>query len=122
MSSKQPLDVQLKGILNEYEERVQDVTDKAITKTAREAVQQLKNTSPKRTGDYAKGWSVKKVGRLTQTIYNKTDWQLTHLLNNGHIVRNKYGEYGRVNGDNHIGKVEQWAGDEVVTKISMGLN
>lgn len=120
--SNKSLDVQLKGILNEYEERVQDVTDKAITKTAREAVQQLKNTSPKRTGDYAKGWSVKKVGRLTQTIYNKTDWQLTHLLNNGHIVRNKYGEYGRVNGDDHIGKVEQWAGDEVVTKISMGLN
>lgn len=120
--SNKSLDVQLKGILNEYEERVQDVTDKAITKTARESVQRLKNTSPVGyTGEYAAGWKVKKTGRLTQVVHNKV-YRLTHLLNNGHIVRNKYGEYGRVNGDNHIGKVEQWAGGELVETIERGLN
>lgn len=116
------VETQLKGILNEYEEKVQTVTDRSITVTAKEAVNKLKNTSPKQTGDYAKGWAVKKEGRLTQTVYNRTDWQLTHLLNNGHIVRNKYGTYGRVPGDNHIGEVEQWAADELVLRISRGLN
>lgn len=115
------LTVQMERVLDEYKKDVADATEAAITQTARESVAKLKNTSPRGyTGEYAAGWRVKKDGKLTQTVHNKK-YQLTHLLNNGHVIRNKYGTYGRVAGDNHIGDVADWAGSELVQEIERRL-
>jgi hypothetical protein len=46
---------------------------------------------------------------------------LTHLLENGHIVRNQYGTYGRVNGDGHIKDAEQNAVEEVISTLEAKL-
>lgn len=119
------LQVQMKQILEQYEEDVQQVANDAIKTVSKEAVQKLKSTSPKKSGRYARGWAKKSVGShgsiVDIVVYNRTDWQLTHLLNNGHIIRNKYGTHGRKNGDNHIGKVEQWANQEVESEIERKL-
>lgn len=116
---------QMEGILENYSKDVKEATNKAIEKTARQSVRKLKNTSPKKTGDYAKGWAVKKErsrdGIYTITVHNKTDYQLTHLLENGHVVRNKKGVYGRTNGIKHIAPVEQWASSELPLEIEREL-
>lgn len=123
--AEERLEVQLKKILDEYEDEVQKTANDVMKTVSKEAVQKLKSTSPKKSGRYARGWSLKSVGThgsiVDIVVYNKTDWQLTHLLNNGHVIRNKYGTYGRKSGDNHIGNVEKWANQEVESEIERKL-
>lgn len=114
--------VQVEDILEDYRRDVADVTTKSINGVARASVNKLRSSSPVGyTGKYARGWTVKKIDKMTQVVHNATDYQLTHLLQNGHVIRNAYGEYGRVNGDNHIGKVEQWASEELIERIEREL-
>lgn len=118
------LEVQMKRILDEYNEEVQETTNEVMDSVSKESVRQLKTASPKGPKGYARGWTRKKEssrGISTFIVHNKKFAYLTHLLNNGHIIRNKYGTYGRKNGDNHIGNVEQWANQEVVSEIERKL-
>lgn len=74
--------------LAEYGDDVLEVSEKAIKSNARQAVSALKGNSPANTGRYARGWSHKaqKGGafKLSETVYNRTDYQLTHLLEKAH--------------------------------------
>lgn len=108
---------QLSEILNDFGHSLDDTVKKEINATAKEAVDKLRNTSPKNTGDYARGWRSKRQTDGSVVIHNATDYQLTHLLENGHVIKNKKGTYGRVNGIKHIEPVEQWANEEVVQRI-----
>lgn len=82
---------------------------------ANKASDKLKQTSPKstgkkRSGRYAKGWRVKKqyskrAQAWSYVVYNKTDYQLTHLLEKGHAMR----QGGRAKAIPHIRPVEQEA-------------
>ena len=74
--------------LNEYSKDIQmGITEEAIN-IAKKGASKLKQTSPKSTksgrkGKYAKGWKVKTTKGFDSifcTIYNATDYQLTHLL------------------------------------------
>lgn len=115
---------QMANILDDYSKEVRRATANAQDKIAKEAVQKLKNTSPKKSGKYARGWTVKRertsTGIPDVTVHNKV-YQLTHLLENGHVVRNKYGEYGRFNGIKHIAPVEEWASSELPNEIEREL-
>ena len=118
------LQVQMRNILDDYDKEVQDTANDVMETVSREAVQELKSKSPKGRKGYARGWTRKKTksrGIVTIIVHNTKFAYLTHLLNNGHIIRNKYGTYGRKNGDNHIGNVEQWANQEVVSEIERKL-
>ena len=113
-------------ILDSYSKEVRRATNNAQDKIAKECVQKLKSTSPRKTGDYAKGWAVKRAtgktrGIVDVTVHNKTDYQLTHLLENGHVVRNAKGTYGRTNGIKHIKPVEEWAVSELPLEIEREL-
>ena len=123
--AEERIEVQLKKILDEYDDEVQKTANDVMKTVSKEAVQKLKSPSPKKSGRYARGWALKSVGAhgsiVDIVVYNKTDWQLTHLLNNGHVIRNKYGTYGRKSGDNHIGNVEKWANQEVESEIERKL-
>lgn len=113
--------IQMEKILDQFNKEAQEVTDKAIQQVSKEAVNKLRNTSPKRKGKYARGWRAGKVDKKTVVVYNATASQLTHLLEFGHVVRNKYGTYGRAPAQPHIGPVEQWASDELPRQIMEGL-
>lgn len=86
---------------NEVEKKVRN----AENKVAKEAVEELKQKSPKGdTGRYAEGWDKKRVdGKLV--IYNKSKPGLPHLLENGHA---KVGG-GRTAAIPHIRPVEEEA-------------
>ena len=125
------LEVQMKNILQEFNQEVQNATNNAINSTSKESVQKLKNTSPKGSPHrrrYAEGWSVKRTqegssrGIQTAIVHNRTNYQLTHLLENGHVIRNGKGEYGRTHPIKHIEPVEEWANDELVNEIERKLN
>ena len=120
--------VQMNRILDDYSEEVVEVTQKAINKVCRKTVQTLKNTSPKRPGGgrYASGWASKTTdgvrGKIKgRVVYNRTDYQLTHLLENGHVIANKWGTYGRTAPIKHIQPAEQEANIMLEEEVRKGL-
>lgn len=128
MAKTESIAVQMGKILDQYEEEVKKTTDASIEKVAKESVQKLKNTSPKGTPHrrrYAEGWRKKKVkgrkGIDEAIVHNATNYQLTHLLENGHVIRNAKGTYGRTNGIKHIKPVEDWAADALPQEIERRL-
>ncbi|MBQ4031600.1 MAG: HK97 gp10 family phage protein [Bacilli bacterium] len=99
----------VKDLLNEYSLDIQEGIDKEAQEISKQAASELKNhrgTYKIRTGKYNKGWRVNtKKGRefVNCTVHNATDWQLTHLLENGHTTRNG----GRTKAFVHIRPVEE---------------
>ena len=83
--------------------------DDVIERNAEKCVDILKNISPKghrQSKNYASGWAVKK-GRKQKDqyfaeVWNATNYQLTHLLENGHLITNKKGGVGWAEGNPHI--------------------
>lgn len=123
MAKTESVEVQMHKILDEFDDHIQDVTNAAIDRVSQQSATELRNTSPKRTGAYARGWTKKKFmkrGINTVVVHNK-EYQLTHLLENGHIVRNKYGTYGRAPAIKHIKPVEEWAQSELPAEIERNL-
>lgn len=88
--------------LSEYVEEVEEAVNKNAHEIAKKGAKKLKLVSPKLTGDYAKGWSVKKY-KGASIIHNKTDWQLTHLLEKSHSLP----DGGRSTPQPHIRPVER---------------
>lgn len=106
--------------IQEYSEDVEQAVQKVLDKDSTELVNKLKATSPKKTGEYAKGWTKKKStldGRVTYTVYNKDRYQLTHLLEFGHAKRNG----GRVPGQPHIGPVRDEIEEQIVRDIEAAV-
>ena len=125
MSKTGSVSVQVEKILDDYSVELKRATNNSMDVVAKECVSKLRSTSPKKTGSYARGWGVKRErgsgGINTVTVHNKTDYQLTHLLENGHLIVNKKGTYGRTRGIKHIAPVEQWAISELPLEIEREL-
>ena len=101
--------------LENYVEDIQDDVEETTDTVTKEAKQELIRISPKsgiaRNTKYYKGWTVKtgaktrkKSYRYTKVIWNKTNYQLTHLLEFGHHKRDGT---GWVNAQPHIQDVEE---------------
>lgn len=108
-------------ILAEYSADVSKAAETAITAVTKEATKKLKQSAPRRTGKYAKGWTSKvDKGFMTveAVVYGKTGtYQLAHLLENGHAKRGG----GRTAPVVHIAPVEEWAVSEVQKRIKEQL-
>lgn len=75
--------------LGKYGDEVNEKLEVLTKDAARETRRELKATSPVgHTGSYARGWANKaiKAGRynIRQAVYNRTDYQLIHLLEKPH--------------------------------------
>ena len=132
MSKKVTVDNLASTIMNELEE-YRDVTDEAVEKgvseTAKEAVQELRNAHPSGSGQYGswdkkynKGWKVMQTKRDKRyhkkaTIHNATDYQLTHLLEKGHALR----QGGRARAFPHIAPVAEKCEDKLIQNIKKRL-
>lgn len=93
--------------VREYTSDVEDAIPDVVERHAKAALKDLKDNSPEETGDYRKGWRLKKVysrdGFTGFTLHNKTDYQLTHLLEFGHANR----DGGRTAARPHIAAVAE---------------
>lgn len=107
MTSIDDLTAEVMQGLSEYAE----LTDKAMKKAVRKIATAVKNeisaNAPKKTGRYQKGWTAKKVKEnrhtLEMTVHFKDCYQLTHLLEKGHALRNG----GRARAFPHIAPTEE---------------
>ena len=112
------LEKAVKDILQDYSVEVAKAAEEAVTEVSKEATKKLRQTSPKRKGRYARGWTgkvEKTTATVDATIYGKTGtYQLAHLLEHGHARR---GGGRNVDGIEHIKPVEEWAIKEVEARI-----
>lgn len=118
--------IQMQELLDEYSRDVNEAVEKAAKESAKESAKMLMENSPvnrrgKRPGKYAKGWRYKKDGERSYVVYNATDWQLTHLLENGHDIF-RGGKYiGHFGGKPHIALAEQSGSEGFYIRVSQGL-
>lgn len=78
-------------ILSEYSKEIQEAIEEEAQKIAKKGANKLKRTSPKNTGKYAKDWTMsaeKTYYGFQFIVHNKNHYQLTHLLENPHSLRN----------------------------------
>lgn len=99
---------QIAAALNATEIEVLKSAETAANTVSKQTARKLKQVSPKgKSGNYAKGWTTKKVDD-GYVVYNDKAPGLAHLLNNGHDVIDRNGrKVGRTKGDNHITNVER---------------
>lgn len=102
--------------LSEFTSFVEEEVELAKEEVTKNAIKELKSESPRLTGGYAKGWTRKKVGKEI-IIHNRTDYQLTHLLEYGHA--NKDG--GRTEGKAHIRPAEEKTVKKYVERVERAL-
>ena len=96
----------MKG-LDEYADVTTEQVKKAVRKAGNTVRREIQENAPKNTGDYAKSWAVKKVRESSHTlevvVHSKNRYQLTHLLEFGHCLRNG----GRTRAMPHIAPAEE---------------
>lgn len=95
---------------------------KAAIKNAGETVKdEIEKTAPKRTGKYRKSWAVKKTSETSDSIkvvvHSKTQYRLTHLLENGHAKRGG----GRVAARPHIAPAEKKGEEQLIREVERKL-
>lgn len=103
-------------VLEDYADDIRYLVAGSIDKVARRCLNRIRAASPRLTGDYAKGWTIKRKdngwGKLPdRIIYNKTDWQLIHLLEFGH----QKADGGRVEARPHVRPAADEAAEELVS-------
>ena len=113
----------LKNYKEDIEEDVVEVVDD-ITKKARDELKQSSREKFKlygRDNPYYRGWAIKlskrRTGQYHKVIWNKTNYQLTHLLEFGHVTRNG----GRTKAIPHIRPIEEKYNVEFVNKLEMKI-
>ena len=122
MAKTESVTAQMTEILNDYSKEVKDVSRKSVKTTSKDTAQRLRDTSAKKTGEYAQGWGAKRIDEDTYVTYNRTMPGLTHLLEKGHVIVNKKGQFGRVPGDHKIKEAEEWGASELEMRITRGLS
>lgn len=122
------LSKEINKILQDYASDVDRAMLSAEDEVADEAVRKLKATSPKKAkgkgaGRYAKGWKIDQKAKKTyaQTIIHNKEYQLTHLLENGHDIVRDGKVVGHAKAQPHIKPVEEWVQKEMVERIEAKL-
>lgn len=121
MANTVSIEIQMADILDEVKKSCKGVLETQSLAVAKETVTKIRNASPRLTGSYARGWRVSKRGGGL-VVHNATDYQLTHLLENSHVIANGSGTYGRTTPIKHIEPAGQWASEELPRRIVEELN
>lgn len=101
--------------VRQYTDEVVEKVEMSADELSQKGVKLLKERSPKKSGEYARGWGrVKTKGGY---IIKNKKYQLTHLLEKGHA---KVGG-GRVPGIPHIAPVEEQIVEEFVKEVEKAV-
>lgn len=113
MSKVKGISNEIAKILTEYTTIIETGISIAKDDVAKRTAKNLRKTSPEGdTKSYRKGWTVSTI-RTAKIVHNKTDYQLTHLLENGHAKVNG----GRVSPIVHIKPAEETAIKEYIDAV-----
>ena len=115
--------LQINEILDDYKDDIQQGISSIAQEVAKEDVNKLRNTTTTyhvRSGDYNKGWGVKTtkgMNSISCTVHNKTDYQLTHLLEKGHQIKRNGTKVGDAKAYKHIEPVEKQSNEKYSREV-----
>lgn len=127
-----PIDLSetVQKLLEEYGEDVYSVMDESVKEVSDEATEKLRAVNHWKndgSGAYAGSWVNDKMQstrvKSVRVVHNEDHYRLTHLLENGHVIRNGTGRtFGRTGKYPHIAPVNDWANKELpnVVKRKVG--
>ena len=110
--------------LQEFSDEKMKEIKEILSEKAKELAENIKKDSPKRPGGgrYAKGWTATKEHEdnlnISYVVHNKTDWQLTHLLENGHMNRDGSRTEGIPHIEPNCQKIESEIDKEIAKKAA----
>lgn len=116
---------EINRVLGEFSNDVDEAVKEATSEVASIAVFTLKNTSPRRYGEYCKSWFTKKTGgnkHYYKVVVANKKYQLTHLLEYGHNIVSNGMVVGHAQAKPHIGEVEKWVQDNIEGYIQSFLD
>ncbi|PFW87245.1 hypothetical protein COL32_27595 [Bacillus pseudomycoides] len=102
--------------LQRYSNVIEEDIEEAKVEVADNLVGELKQKSSKLTGSYRKGWRSTKQGNKI-IVHNKTRYQLTHLLEKGHVKKGG----GRVAAKVHIAPAEEHAVNDFIERVERAI-
>ena len=110
-------------IFSEVNEELEAELKDAVRSGARAARTFLRSNSPKRTGKYARSWACDysdREGHHEAVVKNRDHYRLTHLLEDGHDIKNRkdgpvLGKVDPAKPRQHIEKASK-RGEEVINK------
>jgi bacteriophage HK97-gp10 putative tail-component len=116
------LAAEIQSFLDNYYTIISDKVEFASKSVANDLAEHLRTSpeSPDKTGDYKKGWRVKpqsRRGRKIYIVHNKTDYQLTHLLEKGHALRRGGRQIGQTREFPHIKPAAKLAVDDFLDRL-----
>lgn len=111
---KQDIGKEIADMVRLYTDEIKVEVEKAALDVTQSTVALLKDTSPKNTGVYAKGWGREKQKKGGYLVRQKKKPSLTHLLEKGHAKVNG----GRVAGVPHIFPAEEIAVKEFERRVN----
>ena len=122
----------LHDILAEFIEEEEETINNVYREVANETEKMVVAKAPRDSGDYADGWKVIAHAKtdafgttISYTVGNPEHYQLTHLLEKGHAVKNQYGApvrgKARVRGRRHIKPAETWGINELIERLRAKL-
>lgn len=97
-------------------EEVKDI----IKEESKKARKELKQTSPKRTGDYAKKWGRKVTwenSTSVKVVISNENYRLVHLLEKGHQLRRGGRSIGEVEPIEHVAPAQKKLNSVVEKRI-----
>ena len=107
--------------LQEYADVASADVKTAVRKAGKNVKAEISANAPKRTGAYAKSWTVKTeketANSLEVVVHSKNRYQIAHLLEHGHAKRGG----GRVAGIPHIAPAEEKAVKQLEENIMKKL-
>ena len=108
--------------LEEYADLAAEELKAAVKKTAKSVKEEISETAPKDSGAYAKSWTTKATSEtstsIAMTVYSKNKYQLAHLLEKGHALR----QGGRTRAFPHIAPAEENGETQLVELIEKALS
>lgn len=119
MTSPNDLAAEIQRVLQGYVAGISEQIEIDKKEVATELKNYLTHNSPKgvRTDNpYRKGWRVKKKGKK-YIVHNKTNYQLTHLLEHGHAKRGG----GRTETRIHIAPAEEIFVREFLDRVERAI-
>ena len=76
------------AMVGDFIDEVKHVAEDDVRAAAEKALEVVKETSPRKTGRYGRGWAMEEDAEdfagLAYRVYNKSKPGLTHLLEHGH--------------------------------------
>lgn len=127
------LDQAIIDALNDWNSKVLQKVNYAVRDTAKDIAKMLHRGGPYQShpgGTYASGWEAKRDPKGYRsspfhsevwTVWNKTDYRLTHLLEKGHALRRGGRTYGHVKSFPHIAPMEDVAAQVLISRIEKNV-